>query len=192
MGDGTMVRAADGDGERVGRISGDFTRFRKQAADHEGDLRLVGRACADDGLLHLGGREFRDLELGARQRRHGSAARLTEQQGRARVDVDEGLLDRGFLWRVSFDHGAQLHAQFGQTVGHVGFCVGLDDAVRDPGETRAVHGDHAPAGVAQARIDAEDSNHLVHSTYVWRRTNELRTRQELTRRKPSQHRLGPP
>src|SRR5262249_2158590 len=47
-----------------------------------------------------------------------------------------------------------------------------------------IHSDHAPAGVAKARIDAENSNHLVHSGYISHRTNELRTRQELTRRKP--------
>ena len=59
--------AADGDGECVGGVGGDFSGFRQQAAHHEGDLILVGRARADDGEFYLARGELVDLEPRARE-----------------------------------------------------------------------------------------------------------------------------
>ena len=53
-----------------------------------------------------------------------------------------------------------------EAVGHVGLRIGIDHAVGDPAEPGTIERDNAPAGVAQAGIDAEDSNHLNHSASV--------------------------
>lgn len=156
------MRAADGDGKCVRCIGGNLASARQQAADHESDLILVRPARADDGELNLAGGEFVHLEPGARERRHRSAAGLAQQQGRFRIDVDEGFLDRGQIWRVRFDDLAQVRGEAGEALGEIQCRVWLDDAVGHPAEARAIDRDDAPAGVAQAGIDAEDSNHLVH------------------------------
>lgn len=183
------MRPTDRDRERISCVGFDLACFRKKATHHEGNLRLVGRARADDGLLDLRGGKFGNLEACARKRRHRGATRLAQQKRGSRIDVHERLFDGRFIRRVLLDHGAQLDTQFGQTVSHVGIRIRLDDAVSDPRQAWAVHGDHAPAGMAKARINAENSNHLVHSRQVSHRTNELRTRQELTRRKPRRHKV---
>ena len=56
-----MVGMADRDRERVGGIGGRH-HARQQAADHHGDLMLVGVACADDRLLHQIGGVFEHRE----------------------------------------------------------------------------------------------------------------------------------
>lgn len=157
-----MVGAADGDGECVGGVGRDLAGFRQQATHHEGDLILVGCAGANDGELHFARRVFVDLEPRTREGRHRGAAGLAQQQCRFRVDVDEGLFDCGFIRLVLVDDGAQLFGKVGEAVGQIGLGIGIDDAVGDPGEPGAIHGDHAPAGVAEAGIDAEDSDHLIH------------------------------
>ena len=86
MGERTMMRATNGDGERVGGVGRDVARLRQQAADHEGDLRLVGRPGADDGLLDLGGRKFSDLELRRGQRSESRATRRPSSR------VERGLM----------------------------------------------------------------------------------------------------
>ena len=60
------------------------------------------------------------------------------------------------------DDGTELFGQFGEAVGQIGLGIGIDDAMGDPGEPGTIHGDHAPAGVAETGIDAEDSDHLIH------------------------------
>ncbi len=157
-----MVSAADGDGERVGGVGGNVSGFRQQAAHHEGDLILVGRARSDDGEFYFPRGEFVDLETRAGEARHRSAAGLAQQQRRFRVDVDEGFFDRRFVGFVLVDDSAELFSKFGETVGQIRLGIRMDDAVRDPGEPGAIHGDDAPAGVAEAGIDAEDSDHLIH------------------------------
>ena len=126
-------------------------------------MRLVGSASANDGLFDLGSGEFGDFQLRSGQRGESSATRLAKKQRRAWVHVDEGFLNRRFMRGVGFDNDPELRAKDGETVRHVGFGIRLDNTVGDPGETRAIHSDNAPAGVAKARIDAENSNHLVHS-----------------------------
>lgn len=159
-----MVGAADGDSERIGRVGRNIACLRQQAADHEGDLILVRPAGSDDGELHFPGGVFVHFEPRASERGHRSAAGLSQQQRRFRVDVDEGFLDRCLVGFMRVAHGAELGGEFGEAVSQISLGVGMDHAVGDPGEPGSVHCDHAPPCVAKAGIDAEDSDHLIHSS----------------------------
>ena len=53
-------------------------------------------AAADHRLLDLQRGVFGNRQIGQHQRRQRRAARLAQQQGRGRADVDEHLLDGGF------------------------------------------------------------------------------------------------
>jgi len=61
------------------------------------------------------------------------------------------------------DHLAKFGGKAGQTLRKIKVGIRLDHAMRHPAETGAIDSDDSPAGMAQAGIDAQDSNHLVHS-----------------------------
>ena len=88
-----MMRMGDGDGERVGGILAVWRGKRQQHAEHGADLRLVGVPGPDDGFFHRIGRIFRHGQPGLRRDQQSNPARLPEFERRARILVDEGLLD---------------------------------------------------------------------------------------------------
>ena len=90
--------------------------------------------------------------------RERNAARLAEFQRRLRIAVDEGLLDRRLMRPLAFDQTGQQAMDRRQALGERGCGVGLDRAATDEDQPRAGGLDHAPAGRAQAGIDAEDAN----------------------------------
>ena len=60
---------------------------------HALHLRLVGRAVAGDGLLHLVRRVLHDLAAGRGRLGQREPARLADAHRRAHVDLEEHLLD---------------------------------------------------------------------------------------------------
>ena len=95
-----MMRVADGDGQRVGRVGALEVGGGQQGLDHQLHLALFGMAGADDGFLDQVGGIFADRQPAQSRRHQRHAARLPELQRRARAGGDEGLLDRRLVGRV--------------------------------------------------------------------------------------------
>ena len=159
---GAMMRMRHRDGERVGGVLGLRIGLRQQHADHQADLRLLGVAGADDRLLHQVRRVFGDQHAGLRRHQQRDAARLPELQRRDRVAVDEGRLDRGLVGPEFVDDARQPVMDRHQPLGERELLVGLDRAARQVDQPVALAADQAPAGAAEARVDAEDANRLCH------------------------------
>ncbi len=153
-----MGGMAERGGERVGGVGADIAGRRQQPPHHEGDLRLVGPAGADQGFLDRRRRIFRDAKPRARTRRERHAARLAERQGRARIGIDERLLHRSLVRAMRGDDGLKAAHQLAETHGERLLGVWRDHAMRDVSEPRAFAGDHAPAAAREARINAEDED----------------------------------
>lgn len=92
------------------------------------------------------------------QRRDAGAARLAQQQGGLRVDVDEHDLHHRRLRLVARVHLVDAVEQQLQARGQVALrgVVRADDAAGDVGQARAVGVQHAEAGAAQAGVDAQN------------------------------------
>src|SRR5213075_1316627 len=105
---GAAVSVTDSAGERIGRIGGRDRRQREQAPDHLLHLLLRGLAVTDDRLLDLQRRVFADRKLGENCCGDRRAARLTEQQGRLRIDIDKDFFDRDLGWKVRADDGGKV------------------------------------------------------------------------------------
>ena len=124
--------------------------------DHRVDLRLLGAAGADHRLLDEPRRIFADVDPGASGGHEDDAARLAELERRLRVLVGEDLLDRRGAGRMLLDHGLELLGERGKPARQRRSGVGPDLAVGDVREAIAVSLDQAPAGGAEAGIEAED------------------------------------
>ena len=104
------MRMADRARKRIGRIGRGDAVEREQALHHQLHLALVGLAKADDRLLDpQRGVLVHDQAL-ADRRADRRAARLTEQQGRLGIHVDEHLLDRRHMRPRVADHVAERAA----------------------------------------------------------------------------------
>ena len=158
-----VMRMADGDGQRIGRVVAVEGGARQQHADHRPDLLLLGVAGADDRLLDLVRRVFGDGQPGLGRDEKGDAPRLAELQRRRGVAVDEGLLDRRLVGRVVADHRREPAVQRQQPVRQLAVERRMDRAGGDEGERIAARRDDAPAGAAEAGIDAEDANLSDHA-----------------------------
>ena len=130
----------------------------QQHPDHHRHLGLLGVADADDCLLDEIGRVFGDRQALEGERRERDAARLAELQRRLRIAVDESLLDRRLGRPLAFDEARERAMDRREPLGERGRRVGVDRAAGDIAEARSHDLDHAPAGVAQAGVDAEDAN----------------------------------
>jgi len=106
-----MMGVADRDRQRIGGVAGRLDAGQ-QAADHHGDLALVGVARAGHRLLHEIGGILEHRQAGPRRRQHDDAARLAELQRRSRIDVHEGLLDRRLERPLCLDDGGNAVEQF--------------------------------------------------------------------------------
>ena len=87
------------------------------------------------------------------------AARLAELERRGGVLVDEGRLDRRLVGREFVDHAAQ--ARRGSSTSRSASAA-LSSVATEPQAMKISRlpsiVDHAPAGAAEPRIDAEDAN----------------------------------
>jgi hypothetical protein len=155
---GAGVGVGDGDGKGVGGVGGGPPGGGQQPGDHPADLRLVGAAGADHGLLdHRGGvLGHQQAGAGGHDHRHGPG--VAQLQGRLGVAVHEGLLDRRLVRAVGGDDGLDPGEQAEQALGERQAVLRRDHPVGHVAEPRAVTDDHAPARAAQAGIQAQDSN----------------------------------
>jgi len=150
--------------QRVGGIGAGNRGAGQKALDHGVDLRLLGRAVADHGLLDQARGIFADVQPGAGRDHQHHAAGLAELEGRLGVLVDEHFLDRGCLGLVIGQKRFQLRGEvrkaFGQRLGRVGFELAI-------GEVRkaiTIGADDAPAGRSKARVEAEDQRQASFSS----------------------------
>ncbi len=152
----------DCDGKSVGCIVGARICLGQQHPDHHADLRLLAVAGADDGFFHKIRRVFGNRQPGDRRHQHGDAARLPELEGCSRVLVHERCLDRGLVRRVLLDHQAQSVMDRKEALGEARLVVGRKRAAGEEAQAIARNRDDAPAGAAQAWIDAENANRPCH------------------------------
>ena len=152
-----MIGMADGDRKRVGFVGALHPRLGQQEADHRLDLPLLGVARAGHRLLDQVRRILGDQQPAHCRRQQRHAARLPELQRRARVVVDEGLLDRRFLRHEAGDDAGDALEQLAQAIGEVIVGRRGDEPARHIAQAHAIAVDDAPAGAAQARIDADDA-----------------------------------
>ena len=143
---------ADRDGQRIGAVGGFKVRSGQQRADHHLHLFLGRVAGADNGLLHQVGRVFEDGNPRQGRNQHRDAAGLAELQGRRRVGVDEGFLDRRLGGRHVADDLDQTVVKLHQPGRQIGLGIGRNDAVRDIAKPGAGVFDDAPTGVLQPGI----------------------------------------
>ena len=127
----------------------------QHALHHRLHLRLGGSTIADDRLLQLHRGVFVHRKIRGDERRDGRPARLSEQQRRLRIGVEEHDLDGSLLRTELRDHFADAVEDGAQSRGQ-GAGGDPDHAAADIAEARPVGVDHAEAGHAQARVDAED------------------------------------
>ena len=157
--------AVMGVGNRDRQRVGGVWRFRlglwQQYLQHHQYLVLVGMAGADHRLLHLVRRIFSNRYPEHRGREHRNPPRLTELQRGHAVLVDEGLLDRGFRRIEIAEHGGKPLVNRQQPGGERQAIGRLHRAAADENQPVALDLDDAPAGAAQARIDAQDSDRVA-------------------------------
>jgi hypothetical protein len=115
---------------------------------------------ARDGLLHLQRGVFGHQQVARHQRCDAAATRLPQHQGRLRVDVHEGDLDRGHIGLVAgvdFADAVVDDFQAGGQVAHLALG-GLDHAAGHVLQFGAGHVEHTKAGGLQAGVNAQDAD----------------------------------
>ena len=123
---------------------------------------LLGMADADNGLFHLVRRIFPDRKSCEGRHQERDAARLAKLQRRDRILVDEGRLDGR---RVRSDGSTIASSPSWMATRRSGsHRAAFSMSIRTPQSMKfsrvAVDLDHAPAGAAEAGIDAEDANRV--------------------------------
>src|SRR5260370_24321213 len=156
-----MMRVRDGDRERVGGVGGFWFGLRQQNLQHHQNLVLVGVASADHGLLHLVRGVFRNRYPEHRRRQHCNTPRLAELQRGDAVPVNEGLFDCGFSGAEIAEHSGEALMDRQEAARQRQAFGRFHRTATDEHQPVAVDLDHAPAGAAQARIDAKNADGMA-------------------------------
>ena len=123
---------------------------------------LSAAAGADHRLLDHRGGVFGDRQPGARRGDQAAGPGVAELQRRGGVGVHEGLLDRRLVRaRARAITSAMRLEQDQQPLGEGQAVLRRDHPVGDVGQPRAVHRHHAPAGAAQAGVEAQDADRAI-------------------------------
>ena len=120
----------DGHAQRVGGIGAGQAGQLEQAAHHFLHLGLGRAAMADHGLFHLQRGVLGHWQVARHQRGDTRPARLAQQQGGLRVDVDEDDFDRRHVGLVplgDFTNAVKQHFQPPRQVAQIQ-VRGLDGA----------------------------------------------------------------
>ena len=157
-----IVGVADGNGQRVGGVVALEFGLGHQDLQHHVDLLLLAMADANHCLLHRVRCIFRDPQARARRHQHGNATGLPELQGGDGVLVDEGLLDRRLVRLVGMHDFRQAVVQLAEPGRQIHVSVGGDGAGGDEAQRVAQRLDDAPAAAAEARVNADNSNRVLH------------------------------
>ena len=120
------------------------------------NLHFLGVAIADDSLLDQPRGIFADLDSRAGGTHQHDAARLPQFKCRLRVLVDEHLFGGGRVGALFRDQPLELIGKRREALGKRRPGIGLDLAVGDMREAIAISFDQAPAGRAEAGIEAEN------------------------------------
>ena len=151
---------ADRDRQGIGRIGAVDNAARKQMADHGVDLSFIRMPHAHHGFLDLVGRIFGDGKpvIGGRQQH--DAARLSQLERRVGVFIHESRLGGRAVGRpVRNDRiksGIELLQPLRQRVGRSRSY----GAVRQMLQPVARDLDNAPSGVAQPRVEPDNSTRI--------------------------------
>lgn len=141
-------------GKCIGGIGARHRRQTEQAPHHLLHLFFARMAIADDRLLDLQRSVFGYRQPSANGGADGRPARLPEEQGRLRIDIDKYFLDCHLIGQALFHH-------FGQSFEN---CLDAfrklrlrrtNTATGDIDQTTSGRLDQAKSGHAQARINAK-------------------------------------
>ena len=159
---GAGVGVGNGQAQRVRRVGAGQAGQLQEAAHHFLDLALGRAAVADDGFFHLQGGVFGHRQVARHQGGEAGAARLAEQQGGLRVDVDEDDFHGGHVGLVARRDLADAVKQHLQPARQVPErqLHGADGAAAHVRQALALRVDDAKARGLQAGIDAENAHVL--------------------------------
>src|SRR5918999_2612454 len=150
------LRAADGERQGVGGVARPAVAARgEQQAHHAGDLVLVGAAVAGDRRLDLRGAELPHLDAAAGEDREQGAARLGEDDERARVHAVKRGLDNGEIGPPAGDQLLQAAGEMGEPPRQVEIARAGEAAGVEGLQARAVPLDEAVAGMEAARVESQ-------------------------------------
>ncbi len=153
-----VLAVADRHRQRVSGVCAFGFGLGQQDPDHHGDLLFLGMTGAYDCFLDQIGGVFGDRQSGESRHNECYSPGLAEFQGRLRIPIDEGFLDRRFDWHVFVDHRRKTIVELTQAIGKRKLGVRMHDAARDIGQAGAILLDDAPAEVSQAGVNSYDAN----------------------------------
>ena len=151
-----VMGVGDGDGQGVGGVGAGDGDSGEQALDHKVDLDLVGIARPDDRFLNEPRGILADIDARARGDHQAHATGLGELERRLGVLVDEDFFGGGGVRCAVGEEGFKLGREVGQALGEQFLGIGLEMAVGEMGQAIALGADQAPAGGAEAGVEAED------------------------------------
>jgi hypothetical protein len=157
----SVVDVADGDGERVGCVSGlgGFGEI-EEAGYHELDLLFGGEAVADDGALDGEGGVLGYWEVAVGGCEHGDSADLAEFEGALGVGGEEDFFDGDDLGLPELEERGELYVDLEEADGGAIFFIEADGSGAEGTEFwiagRVVDFDDAVAGELCSAVDAED------------------------------------
>src|SRR5579863_9466603 len=93
-----------------------------------------------------------------RRREQYDAPGHAELERRGWILIYESLLDRRFVGFKAVEHGVDLTKEIDETLGERLALARTGDTVGDMGETISLDVEHAPAGVAQPRVESEQTH----------------------------------
>ena len=153
-----MVGVADCHRQRVGGVGRADRTTRQESPHHQLHLRLFRVAGANHRLFDQIGRVFGDRQPAFGRRQQHDAAGDAELQGRGRVAVDKGLLDRRLIRAKALEHLADLTEQRHQPHRQRLLGGGVSDAVGDMDQAIAVDVDDPPTGMPQPGIEPQHAH----------------------------------
>lgn len=151
-----MVGVRNRHRQRIGGIRARDLHSGQQPRDHRVDLRFFRAAGADHRLLDDAGRIFADIQPVPRRGQQYDATCLAELQRGLRVHVDEDLFHRRRLRTMTQEQIVQRVVQRDQAGGQGSSAAGLHLPVGNVTEPIAIRRDYAPAGGAEAGIEADE------------------------------------
>ena len=150
------MRVGDRHRKRISCIRAGNLHARQQTRDHGVHLSLLRSASPDHCLLHQPRRIFPHLDARLHGSKQNHAPRLPQLQRRLWIGVDEHLLDRSAIGRVTGDDVGQFVVEDLQPVGQRRCSVGPDLPVGDMAQAIAIRHDHAPAGCAETGVQTDE------------------------------------
>ena len=151
------MRVTQRDRQRVRRVGAQPPLYPQQCLDHVLHLRLLRRAGAGHGQLHLARRVLVDASTAPPGRAQRGAPGLAQLEGAVGVRVHEHPLDRDFPWRIALDQFRHVLEDQLQPVRKPA-PAGADAAAGEVGRPRRADVDDAEAGHHRTRIEAQDAD----------------------------------